>query len=122
VFLLHSEDERESWVSDIKKLQPKAVRSVTLSAYELQDLISRQTINDLRKVEEMMVPKVDDEYLNGILRVRVMSAAELKAKPAGLYCCLELDEYGKFERKARTLPSSTDTATLNTTWDQVTMY
>ena len=38
---------------------------------------------------------------------------------AGLYCCLEVDEYGKFERKARTLPTNTDTATLNTSWDQV---
>ena len=37
----------------------------------------------------------------------------------GLYCCLELDEYGKFERKARTLPTNTDNATLTTTWDQV---
>ena len=37
----------------------------------------------------------------------------------GIYCCLELDEYGKFERKARTLPVTLDNATLNTTWDQV---
>ncbi len=37
---------------------------------------------------------------------------------AGLYCCLELDEYGKFERKARTLPTNTDGVTLETTWDQ----
>ena len=36
----------------------------------------------------------------------------------GLYCCLELDEYGKFERKARTLPTNTDGVTLITTWDQ----
>lgn len=37
----------------------------------------------------------------------------------GIYCCLELDEYGKFERKARTLPVTMDNATLITTWDQV---
>ncbi len=68
VLLLHTEDERESWVSAIKKLQPKgereregsvltrlsiilllppAVKSVTLSPFELQDLLSRQTINDV---------------------------------------------------------------------------
>lgn len=37
---------------------------------------------------------------------------------AGLYCCLELDEYGKFERKACTLPTNTDGIALETTWDQ----
>ena len=37
----------------------------------------------------------------------------------GIYCCLELDEYGKFERKARTLPVTMDNATLISTWDQV---
>ncbi len=38
---------------------------------------------------------------------------------AGVYCCLELDEYGKFERKARTIPTTTDNPTLVTSWDQV---
>lgn len=41
---------------------------------------------------------------------------------ASLYCCLELDEYGKFERKARTLPSNNDPVTLITTWDQVCSF
>ena len=40
-------------------------------------------------------------------------------RSVGIYCCLEMDEYGKFERKARTLPASMDNATLSTTWDQV---
>ena len=39
----------------------------------------------------------------------------------GLYCCLELDEYGKFERKARTTPTNADNVTLIATWDQVWM-
>lgn len=38
--------------------------------------------------------------------------------PVGLHCALELDEYGRFDRKARTLPSNTDPTTLSTTWDQ----
>ena len=29
-----------------------------------------------------------------------------------------MDEYGRFDRKARTLPSNTDPTTLSTTWDQ----
>ena len=69
MFLLHNEDERESWISAIKKLQPKgrlwcvcvcgcgcvstvyddvyflAVQSVTLSQFELQDLLSRQKVH-----------------------------------------------------------------------------
>ena len=36
----------------------------------------------------------------------------------GLHCALELDEYGRFDRKARTLPVNTDMTTLTTTWDQ----
>ena len=40
----------------------------------------------------------------------------------GIYCCLELDEYGKFERKARTCPVTMDNATLISTWDQVIRY
>ena len=35
----------------------------------------------------------------------------------GLFCGLELDEYGKFDRKARTRPATTDLTTLNTVWD-----
>ena len=33
-------------------------------------------------------------------------------------CALEVDEYGRFDRKARTLPAMPDTATLITNWDQ----
>ena len=35
----------------------------------------------------------------------------------GVYCAVELDEYGRFERKARTLPVPAEPAI---TWDQVT--
>ena len=37
----------------------------------------------------------------------------------GIYCAVELDEYGKFERKAKTLPVQNDATTLGATWDQV---
>ncbi len=47
----------------------------------------------------------------------VVSSPSLHA--VGIYCCLELDEYGKFERKARTCPVTMDNATLISTWDQV---
>ena len=68
MFLLHSEDERESWIAAIKKLQPKgeqrmyigygqlrlnfnfsldstAVQTPVLSQVELQDLLSRQKVH-----------------------------------------------------------------------------
>ena len=35
----------------------------------------------------------------------------------GLFCGLELDEYGRLDRKARTRPANTDLTTLNTVWD-----
>jgi hypothetical protein len=56
MFLLHSEQERENWLSSIKKLQPKAVRSVSFNTLELQDLLSHQTISELRKIEEVTQP------------------------------------------------------------------
>ena len=37
----------------------------------------------------------------------------------GIYCAVELDEYGKFERKVKTLPVLNDATTLGATWDQV---
>lgn len=118
MFVLHTEEERERWVSAIKKLQPKVVTGVYLSSYELQDLLGRQMSKDLRKLEDMIIPKIDEEYLYGVLKVRVTGASDLKAKSAGVYCVLELDEYGKFERKARTQPTGTDDPTLLTSWDQ----
>ena len=55
---------------------------------------------------------------------RLMSLVHVMSSPSlptvGIYCCLELDEYGKFERKARTCPVTMDNATLISTWDQVT--
>lgn len=119
VFLLHNEDERESWITAMKKLQPKAFQSVSLSQLEIQDLLSRQKVHLTRDQDEVIEVQTDeDEYITGILRVRVTSATDLKAKQVGLHCALELDEYGRFDRKARTLPVNTDMTTLTTTWDQ----
>jgi hypothetical protein len=63
VFLLHNEDERESWISAIKKLQPKAVQSVVLSQFELQDLLSRQKIHLTRDQEEVIEVHSDGKIM-----------------------------------------------------------
>lgn len=71
MFLLHNEEERENWISAIKKLIPKGEElisrscdghvifpvagiSVSLTSFELQDLLSRQTINDVRRCESVL--------------------------------------------------------------------
>ena len=38
---------------------------------------------------------------------------------AGLYCALELDEYGRLDRKARTTPTSFDPVKSAASWDEV---
>jgi breakpoint cluster region protein len=99
VFVVHNEDIRETWITSIKKLQPKAGK-VVLTGVELQDLLSKQKLQSHRDIANM--PTEDEqEYLSGVLRVVVKEARDLKLKP-NIYCALEVDEYGKFYRKART--------------------
>ncbi|KAL5477962.1 hypothetical protein EMCRGX_G024828 [Ephydatia muelleri] len=117
MFLLHNEEEREGWILSIKKHQPKCVSTMSIPLYELQDLLSRQVITDEKKPGELIV-LADEDYLSGVLKIRISCATNLKAKPAGLYCALELDEYGRLDRKARTTPTSFDPVKSAASWDE----
>jgi hypothetical protein len=82
VFVVHNEDIRETWITSIKKLQPKAGK-VVLTGVELQDLLSKQKLQSHRDIANM--PTEDEqEYLSGVLRVVVKEARDLKLKPSKL--------------------------------------
>ncbi|XP_072905019.1 active breakpoint cluster region-related protein-like isoform X1 [Hemitrygon akajei] len=103
IFLLSSDYELHDWRDTIEQQKKKGLQLVSQTPYEIQSLF--QLCYEQRTARQLPLysngEDSDGTTLRGRLSVRIHSVSGLK-EPLNVYCCLESDCHGYFEKKVQT--------------------
>ncbi|KAL3856236.1 hypothetical protein ACJMK2_011013 [Sinanodonta woodiana] len=103
LLLFPTEYEREEWRESLDAQQQRNIcgQHSQLSTHELEALINNNKQHTVVNSIGYKLLEKDEEVLNGILNVTIHRLYGLES-PCDTYCCLEMDSYGHFYKKAQT--------------------
>ncbi|XP_052270328.1 active breakpoint cluster region-related protein-like isoform X21 [Dreissena polymorpha] len=103
-FLFPTDYEREEWREAIESQRVKCqpLPPVQLSTHDCEQLINATKLHTPVNGIGTVLLKKDEEMLTGSLNVTIHKMQGLTRDKCDVYCCLEMDSYGHFYKKAQT--------------------
>ncbi|XP_060576967.1 active breakpoint cluster region-related protein-like [Ruditapes philippinarum] len=116
-FLFSTDYEREEWREALESQHIKCEGMVPaqLSNHDIDAMISTTKLHTQVNGIGTALLKKDEEMLNGSLNVTIHKMQGLDNHCAEVYCCMEMDSYGHFYKKAQTRVSQ---FTTDASWNQ----
>ncbi|KAH3857559.1 hypothetical protein DPMN_100169 [Dreissena polymorpha] len=103
-FLFPTDYEREEWreAIDSQRVKCQLLPPVQLSTHDCEQLINAIKLHTQVNGIGTVLLKTDEEILTGSLNVTIHKMQGLTRGKCDMYCCLEMDSYGHFYKKAQT--------------------
>ncbi|XP_052798949.1 uncharacterized protein LOC128230579 isoform X2 [Mya arenaria] len=114
--LFATDYEREEWREALRSqgLKAQALPEVHLSNHDCEDLINSTKLHTQVNGIGVVLLKKDEEMLTGNLNVTIHKMQGID-RSCDVYCCLEMDSYGHFYKKAQTRACRYET---DVSWNQ----